>query len=81
MCVVFVVLCAFVQWGESNVLHNISMRVEYRSLTAVVGSVAAGKSSLISALLVCAWGALCCSVELLWNFHTHSLVLVVFLLG
>ncbi|KAH1017925.1 hypothetical protein HUJ05_008511 [Dendroctonus ponderosae] len=38
-------------WGEEPTLRNINMKVAKNSLTAVVGAVGAGKSSLISALL------------------------------
>ncbi|KAK9886055.1 hypothetical protein WA026_014838 [Henosepilachna vigintioctopunctata] len=38
-------------WGEEDNLKNINVRIEKSTLTAVVGSVGAGKSSLISALL------------------------------
>ncbi|XP_060527505.1 multidrug resistance-associated protein 1-like [Cylas formicarius] len=38
-------------WGEGPVLKDINIRVANRSLTAVVGAVGAGKSSLISVLL------------------------------
>ncbi|XP_045474208.1 multidrug resistance-associated protein 1 isoform X6 [Harmonia axyridis] len=38
-------------WGEENTLKNINLRINFSSLTAVVGSVGSGKSSLISAFL------------------------------
>ncbi|KAK9886056.1 hypothetical protein WA026_014839 [Henosepilachna vigintioctopunctata] len=38
-------------WGEEDTLKNIDVRLEKSTLTAVVGSVGAGKSSLISAFL------------------------------
>lgn len=38
-------------WGEDPILKNINLRVQKNSLAAVVGSVGAGKSSLLSALL------------------------------
>ncbi|KAF5286638.1 hypothetical protein FQA39_LY16212 [Lamprigera yunnana] len=38
-------------WGEEPVLQNINLKLNKGGLTAVVGSVGSGKSSLISALL------------------------------
>lgn len=38
-------------WGEEDTLKNINVRIDYKSLTAIVGSVGSGKSSLISAFL------------------------------
>ncbi|KAJ8982895.1 hypothetical protein NQ317_004325 [Molorchus minor] len=38
-------------WGEEPTLHDINIRVKKRSLTAIVGSVGSGKSSLLSAFL------------------------------
>lgn len=38
-------------WGEDPILKNINLRLEKSSLSAVVGSVGAGKSSLVSAFL------------------------------
>lgn len=38
-------------WGEEPVLKNLNIKVVNNSLTAVVGAVGAGKSSLISAIL------------------------------
>ncbi|XP_031350249.1 multidrug resistance-associated protein 1 isoform X4 [Photinus pyralis] len=38
-------------WGEEPILKNINIQLERGCLTAVVGSVGSGKSSLISALL------------------------------
>ncbi|XP_044754616.1 multidrug resistance-associated protein 1 isoform X3 [Coccinella septempunctata] len=38
-------------WGEENILKNINVRINYSSLTSIVGTVGSGKSSLISAFL------------------------------
>ncbi|KAL3269849.1 hypothetical protein HHI36_008907 [Cryptolaemus montrouzieri] len=38
-------------WGEENILKNINVRVGHSTLTAIVGTVGAGKSSLVSAFL------------------------------
>ncbi|XP_030761803.1 multidrug resistance-associated protein 1 isoform X2 [Sitophilus oryzae] len=38
-------------WGEDPILKNIDVRLSKKSLTAVVGSVGSGKSSLVSAFL------------------------------
>nr|CAH7765033.1 unnamed protein product [Callosobruchus chinensis] len=38
-------------WGEDPILKNINLRLKKKSLTAVVGTVGSGKSSLISAFL------------------------------
>lgn len=42
--------CTF-SWGEDIILKNINIRLEKGSLNAIVGSVGAGKSSLVSAFL------------------------------
>ncbi|XP_044734303.1 multidrug resistance-associated protein 1 isoform X4 [Chrysoperla carnea] len=41
----------YFSWGEENILENINLKLEKNSLNAVVGSVGAGKSSLVSAFL------------------------------
>ncbi|ERL88450.1 hypothetical protein D910_05836 [Dendroctonus ponderosae] len=38
-------------WGEDSILKGINIRIPHKTLTAIVGSVGAGKSSLISAFL------------------------------
>lgn len=38
-------------WGEEPILKNLNIKVVNNSLTAVVGAVGSGKSSLISAIL------------------------------
>ncbi|CAH1122634.1 unnamed protein product [Ceutorhynchus assimilis] len=38
-------------WGEDPILRNINIRIASKTLTAVVGSVGSGKSSLVSAFL------------------------------
>lgn len=38
-------------WGDEPVLKNINLRLDKNSLTAVVGTVGSGKSSLVSAFL------------------------------
>lgn len=38
-------------WGEHNILEDINLKLEKGSLNAIVGSVGAGKSSLVSAFL------------------------------
>ncbi|KAL1498078.1 hypothetical protein ABEB36_008934 [Hypothenemus hampei] len=38
-------------WGEDPILKNINLSIPHKTLTAIVGSVGSGKSSLISAFL------------------------------
>lgn len=44
-------VCAHIQVNGQSVLKNVEMRIPAGSLTAIVGKVGAGKSSLLSALL------------------------------